>query len=298
MDEWELDAMKTMIEEKDASKKRNREGSSPPQRSRKLSRRTTPLASEESKQARNNFLDPRHFNAHTGSYVESGFFKKMDPNPPCTEKPANSDKILEVLQEEIKEWGREGDAEAKAEEVGKKLLETIRSEKNRDMEGGGGTFVFAPTEDLLSIPYELSDKGAFEAVLKTMEVYNVLDENDRFPDVFDQFSEKAKDDIWQDNARLVRDHDVLKGMRKDGGFAVSASGCIRLAAAKFEVPSSKHNSNFRWPGMGTRHGSALAVCCGLTHGAVFVRSEKGDVYVLTKSSLSSDGIVWKLECDE
>lgn len=132
--------------------------------------------------------------------------------------------------------------------------------------------VHAPSKELEKLRWDITDKGYMSERVQENNVWNVMHEPRRFEELVAELSEHSEGDRWPADTPGA-------GLTKDGGWAISASGCIRMAAVKFFPEPAP----FCWPDVGTRHTTALNLAYYLRCGVVLVRSETGQVHIITSS---------------
>lgn len=144
-----------------------------------------------------------------------------------------------------------------------------------DQVPGGALLVFAPTTEIHHILWEYTDDGYFRRRLERAKIYDVMDHAVEFGQALGGLSAHEHGDRWP-SAHPDAD---ARGKPKDGGWWISTTGKVRLAAAKFTL----FPCPFAWPEVGTRHSAALAVAYSLTQGVVLVVSECQTLHAITAS---------------
>lgn len=175
-------------------------------------------------------------------------------------------KILDAIETEICTWDEDQNLTV-CRDASHKLLEHIQSAVISGM-----LLVHAPTKELERLQWQFSDGGYLQDRFEDEHAYRIF--HDGFTPIFREALLRSQSDRWPSD----HPHEAARGQPKDGGFAISATGVVRLAAAKFvNIPSP----DVTWESMGTRHTTAFNLAHFLKHAVVYVGSDAGTLHVLT-----------------
>eukprot|EP00931_Biecheleriopsis_adriatica_P122613 TRINITY_DN97617_c0_g1_i1.p1 TRINITY_DN97617_c0_g1~~TRINITY_DN97617_c0_g1_i1.p1 ORF type:complete len:439 (+),score=67.67 TRINITY_DN97617_c0_g1_i1:29-1318(+) len=221
----------------------------------------------------------------TGLSPESGKSESSQPGllsspeaATCPEEvPLEKTVMCEHLEEEIKTWPEAQNKLYKIRETYQTLLELLLDEQASEPMGGT-LLVQAPTKEIIKLAWAPSDGDHLKSLLQ--EKHGLHVSNGEFRKLFSAFVQKNEGDCWP--------HTKIP---KDGGLAISATGYIRCAAAKFKVSDEAH---VNWPNKGTRHSAALGLANMMRHAIIFVRSENGDLHILLPGRDQNKQKVYKL----
>lgn len=165
---------------------------------------------------------------------------------------------------EARRWST-GDPEAAARTVESALDLACRVR-------AGCLFVVAPNKELAALKKNKNVEAADNLYL-TRRLRDAQVWSDEFARVFVDFATKTHDDRWP----MEYPEAAARGLPKDGAMVVSASGQLKMGAAKLVQLPPAPNS---WPKHGTRHRAALEVAHYLDWAVVIIRSENHEIHVL------------------
>jgi hypothetical protein len=185
--------------------------------------------------------------------------------------------LLSELQRETSSWA---DGYREQTLVAEQLLKTTAKGK------GGILMVHAPTEELERLETECTDDGYMAQCAQELNLWNVTRDPHTFEQLVVNLSEHSEGDVWPDGS-------LGAGLPKDGAWGISATGVIRLVAVKFLTDAAPYT----WPKVGMRRTSGLSIAYRLKFGVVFMRSESGDIFLITADSAKS-GRIFKAASSE